>query len=175
MQLMTLARWIGGPQRTSRLSSPLISQGAFLIPRPPLQLALPGSRFPSPAWLPCLSACAAWNRRLVDFSACSSPVSLSHSSSLIKINIDIAISSSEGDHVNFKQVKLSNIITSGRPTSQTVVGLVGRGDVEISAAAILHSLAFGQLLSARSDFLSDSPYKLSLPQPRSSSAAVAIR
>ena len=53
--------------------------------------------------------------------------------------------------------------------------LLAGGDVEISAAAILHSLAFGQLLSARSDFLSDSPYKLSLPQPRFESAAVAIR
>ena len=47
--------------------------------------------------------------------------------------------------------------------------------VEISAATSSHSLSFGQLLSDRSDFLSDSPYMLSLPQPRFESAAVAIR
>ena len=83
----------------------------------------------APALPPCLSACAAWNRRLVDYSACSSPVSLSHSSSLIKsISISPLARAKEIHlHVNFKQVKLSNVITSGRPTSQTVVGLVGRG------------------------------------------------
>ena len=141
-----------------------------------LPRSLPHTETPS-------SACAAWKRIPLSCLA-SLPVCLrcleSATGGLLHLPLTSLSHSTKEKHLhlNFKQAKIlsKSPVGCGRIDQQARPAvLLAGGDVEISAATISHSLAFGQLLSDRSDFLSDSPYMLSLPQPRFESAAVAIR